>query len=67
MIKDSPIYSMNNLQIQIADKVLKALFSNGSWLKIELLDHIIDVFNYKSDIDISYILDVLTSDYQLHY
>lgn len=57
---------MNNLQIQIADEILKALFNNGSRLNTSALsDHLTDIFDYKSDIDISYVLDVLTNDYQL--
>lgn len=57
---------MNDLQIQIANKTLGALFNSGSRSnKNALSEQLTDIFGYKSDIDISYVFDVLTNDYQL--
>ena len=57
---------MNDLQIKIADETLNTINKNNSRINTsELHSQLDDIFGYKADIDISYVLDSLEKDYQL--
>lgn len=64
--KGFSLYTMNDLQIKIADETLNTINKNNSRINTsELHSRLDDIFGYKAGIDISYVLDSLEKDYQL--